>query len=60
LLPVPLPFAITLFVARHFFVVALAHVVAVAIATWQRHGNKDNGGDSDGGGEKYNNKLKRG
>jgi hypothetical protein len=58
--PLPLLFAITLFVACHLVAVALACVVAIAIARWQWQGNKNNGGNRNGGGGKYNNQLKRG
>jgi hypothetical protein len=58
--PLPSPFAIALFFARHLVAVAFVRIFAVAIARWQQRGDEDNGGDSDGGGGKYNNILKRG
>jgi hypothetical protein len=58
--PLPLPFAIALFVTRHFVAITIVHIFAVAIARWQQRGNKDNGGNGGGGGGKYNNQLKRG
>jgi hypothetical protein len=58
--PLPSPFAIALFFARHLVAVVFARIFAVTIARWQQRGNKDNDGDSNGGGGKYNNQLKRG
>jgi hypothetical protein len=41
-------------------VVAMAKAMAVVRQHRQRQCNKDNGGDSNGSGGKYNNQLKRG
>jgi hypothetical protein len=58
--PLPLPFAITLFVARHLNAITIAHIFPITIARWQQQGNEYNNGDSHGGGGKYNNQLKTG